>query len=1211
MSSSSLSEEPAGDITWSLQYRVTAQTLKEGEKGFDITPTHLIRSEEALSSLYSFELKQESVGRDAANMLNAWLGKRVELTISHQKEYDGGSKTDETKIRTVYGIVTSVTSGPVESYEQFSSGWYTLTIEPEFSAACYSRNRAVYLSDAAPTLTEDAEEPEVSTKEKEDDKRCKVLLDIAKRWNTVCVVSPAAKKRIPDYLQLVQNDESDYNFFCRLLSTWGLGYCWKMDESENVKKEYIYVYDVLGGENPNQEEEDAEKEKTSTPVEPLACMCSRGGGLRAWRLNRGYHSLDMEKVGVQNYLGAFSTGTADANRLLLSLHDETWDQLQSKATDAAAYGKWHFLNRHFNAGDVHGTYAYCCEGSKSDDDRAHLSSVLQLRMSAKVTWAPIAAAPEEAQPYNIDTSPYFLTRRVMTGDRWNIKMDFSGRAPQEIIVAKATKEGEEDTTQTIGGGILPRPLTPNPDPDLDEDAPLLKEAAWESPKPRTFMAVVTSNVPHNYQGRNFCRVRELNGEEMWVEMGSPNADSNSGIFARPRKDNVLFCMDRGDLSIPIVLSAMFRGRSDVDNDTTNAAPLTKLRVMDRHTRAWETEKITQKNKEGEDEEVEVETRPDDNSALTMRSRAHVPVRKKESGDKLAVHDREIKADDLLFAQRPQSVADLAKHPKPFNQIQMFSLDNGVKPIQQDPGLVDSCNADAIAETVIGFTTGADYSAGFAGCARAEGIQNESNTPISRPHLQGISTYSSGDLLTQSADHQIMNAGGEIVLTAAQAITLRVGRSYVRISEYGVDIGSDIGDMQRTGAYPAYHPTDNAEKNECTNGDGAPLVGGHITVDAVGVYNKGVYISNTAVNAFAANTVLGSAFTLSDFDARLYAPAVNIIGGAAIESTLLSACKEAIFAGTGNAGRTDANPVFTGPLVDGYKMKGYHKAYDYNCGLAGVCAGLGAIGSIWSGGIEKYKNLFSVSGSMIKMLPERMVFSSLARFDYSSEVTKVQSASAGFIATAENCAFGTKRWGNKNLFGVGKTVANLTGAWINACGSGKGYDDTEKDTFTAADVENDNAIPGVYDKTDGKDEAALAALIVGTIAGIILSIVNPFELLAQCFFGKRKDGIVGIESEEQLMKTVTNANQDSAIAAKNMAIANMTSAFAVASKAAAEITAINANQNLDALQKSEQIAQQEEIIASPIATLTQSDTLAVNTSVKSTLNNKTIAMEISN
>lgn len=1145
MSSSPLSEDPPEDITWSLQYRVTAQALKKGEKGFDITPTHLIRAEEALSSLYSFELKQESVGRDAADMLNAWLGKRVELTISHQKEYDGGSKTDETKIRTVYGIVTSVTSGPVESYEQFSSGWYTLTIEPEFSAACYSRNRAVYLSDDAPTMTEDAEEPEVSSKKDEDNMRCQVLLDIADRWNTVCVVSPAAKKRIPDYLQLVQNDESDYNFFCRLLSTWGLGYCWKMDESENVKKEYIYVYDVLGGENPNQEEEDAEKEKTGTPVEPLTCMCSRGGGLRAWRLNRGYHSLDMEKVGVQNYLGAFSTGTADANRLLLSLHDETWDQLQSKATDAAAYGKWHFLNRHFNAGDVHGTYAYCCEGSKSDDDRAHLTSVLQLRMSAKVTWAPIAAAPEEAQPYNIDTSPYFLTKRVMTGDRWNIQIDFSGRAPQEIIVAKATKEGEEDTTQTIGGGILPRPLTPNADSDLDEDAPLLKEAAWESPKPRTFMAVVTSNVPHNYQGRNFCRVRELNGEEMWVEMGSPNADSNSGIFARPRKDNVLFCMDRGDLSIPIVLSAMFRGRSDVDNDTTNAAPAVKLKTMDRHTR---TENGSL----------------DENSALTLRSRTHEPQRRpkddKNEPNNLDVHDRDITSEDLEFVQRPQSVEDLAEKPKPFSQIQMFSLDNGVRPIPQDDNIRNVYAVDPVIETVFGFTSESDLTAGYPICDAADAMQTANNIPISRPHLQGISMYSAGDMINQSADHQIMNAGGEIVLTAAQAITLRVGKSVIRISEYGIEMSSNAGNVYHAGAYPAYHKENDAQDADCVTSKTIPLAGGSIMVNNAGVYSRGPYIANTAVNMFAANTVLGSAFTLSDFSGKLFAPSVKIIGGAALEKTTTSLYKDVIF-GLGDIGK-DAQPpaVYTGALVDGYKEEGY----DWTTVASGcINEAFNAVGDV-IGTVNTLKNvgnLFQPEGSMVKLEPEKMTLSSLAKFDYSSYSTTISSAASGFIATVENSSFLGGDVASK--FSMCKTMYTWCSRLIediknfrNIASSGGGGEDT----YTPEDCDvKENPEPP---KGKSSTESSLwffGELIAGVV-GVILALVNPAEVMAQILFGRRKDEVVGAANDVKLLTNEVQAETSHAIAAKETAYLNYAKASAQEDEAIAAAGKVAASEN---------------------------------------------------
>lgn len=1150
--SSQAKEEPKTTKTLSLEYRIkkldekskSEENSKSDVNFFDITPTDLIHSEEALSSLYSFVLKQKSIGRGNASMCRKWLGKRVELTIGIKTTDEEAETAEVQNMRTIYGIVTSVVSGPIEDYESRIQGWYTLTIEPEFSAACYSRNRAVYLSDAAPSMTEDAEEPEVSSKKDKDDMRCQVLLDIADRWNTVCVVSPNAKKRIPDYLQLVQNDESDYNFFCRLLSTWGLGYCWKMDESEDVKKEYIYVYDVLGGENPNQEEEDAEKKKTGTPVPPLACMYSRGSDLPAWRLNRGYHSLDLNKIDVQNYLGAFSTGTADANRLLLSLHDETWDQLQSKATDEAAYGKWHFLNRHFNAGDVHGIYGYDYEVQHSDDAESAFEETLKLRMGAKVTWAAGVAAPFD--PAEIDKSPYFMTKRVMSGSRSSINMEFSGRAPYEFVLQKPDPSipGSKGVTQTIGGGILPRPLTPNADPDLDEDAPLLKEAAWESPKPRTFMAVVTSNVPHNYQGRNFCRVRELNGEEMWVEMGSPNADSNSGIFARPRKDNVLFCMDRGDLSIPIVLSAMFRGRSDVNNDTTNAAPAVKLKTMDRHTR---TENGT----------------IDENSALTLRSRTHEPQRSDtpSSTDKLLdVHDRDIKEEDLEFVQRPQSVEDLAEKPKPFSQIQMFSLDNGVRPIPQDDNIRNVYAVDPVIETVFGFTSESDLTAGYPICDAADAMQTANNIPISRPHLQGISMYSAGDMINQSADHQIMNAGGEIVLTAAQAITLRVGKSVIRISEYGIEMSSNAGNVYHAGAYPAYHKEDDAQDADCVTSKTIPLAGGSIMVNNAGVYSRGPYIANTAVNMFAANTVLGSAFTLSDFSGKLFAPSVKIIGGAALEKTTTSLYKDVIF-GLGDIGK-DAQPpaVYTGALVDGYKEEGY----DWTTVASGcINEAFNAVGDV-IGTVNTFKNagnLFQPEGSMVKLEPEKMTLSSLAKFDYSSYSTTISSAASGFIATVENSSFLGGDVASK--FSMCKTMYTWCSRLIediknfrNIASSGGGGEDT----YTPEDCDvKENPEPP---KGKSSTESSLwffGELIAGVV-GVILALVNPAEVMAQILFGRRKDEVVGAANDVKLLTNEVQAETSHAIAAKETAYLNYAKASAQEDEAIAAAGKVAASAN---------------------------------------------------
>ena len=1006
----------------------------------------LERGEEALSAPYCYDVLVETTSTDAEDY-RAWLGRRVEFQ----------SMCNGKVLQAVGGIVTSVFSGPVELYEDSSTGWFKLRIEPEFVTACYSRNRKVYNGS------------------QED-----VLTTIAGCWNTVCKVTDKAKARIPSYLQLVQNDESDYNFFCRLLAAWGLGYYWTMESSpengnaggddETIVRETLNVFSVLDGEIQGS-------------AAALACMSSRDGSLPSWSLHTGFHSLDSGKMDVQDYLHG------SVSEPVLSVPDASWDQLTSDPVpDSPNYSIRHFLSNHFNANSVHGLYKYV--SSESESKAATVDQVAALKLGDMVTWADGAS---------YDKAGYFLTKRVVSGgsDSWSVEL--TGRASVKV------------DTMDVGCGVLPRPLYPASDPDLNEDAPLLQAAPWESPKPRTFMAVVTSDTVLDSQGRNFCKVREITGQQMWVEMGSPSADSRSGIFARPRVGNVLFCMDRGDFSIPIAISAMFRSSSSA---ATNETPLTKLKVMDRHTREMK------------------DARVNDNSALTLRSRAHVPERTLEGKtNPEAAHDMPISKDDLEFVQRPQSVADLAENPKPFSQIQMFSQDNGVKPIPQNEDITQTYCWDSVSETVAGGVSESDFTAGYPASDMCDAIQTECNKPITRPHLQGISTYSSGDILTQSADHQIMNAGGEIVVNAAQAITLRVGKSYIRISEYGVEISSTAGYVENAGAYPAYHTKDDAENNIALKGDGLPLSGGYIMVNGAGVYNKGSYIANTAVNMFTANTLLGSSFTISDFSARLYAPSVHVIGGAALENTLLSVCKDVIFGATQQYDIRKEDGTYTGSLEDGYKKHGWHIADILNGSLAGINnAFTSVVGCVSLALNGDYANLFNPTGSMIKMLPERMVFSSDYRFDYSALRTNVTSAVAGLIATAENLVVSTKKG-----FNLSKTVATMSNAAIQEMGFADADEKDPKDTYTEKGTSPES--PGYDSELSNSDIASIVAVAVSGVLEIVGMIPKVAEGLANFLFSRRKDDLNAIVSEEALTSNVAKVAENKSYVEKVDAATN--------------------------------------------------------------------------
>lgn len=1160
----------AGDAPPSVDKVLTYTLTCVSDDRESLDAQGIISGEEELSGLYRYELRIASPGKQAADKLRGWFGKRVMLQVKVRP--NGTGNGEEQPVQTVYGIVTSIVSGPVEQYENKRVGWFRMVVQPGFVGACYSRNRAVYRSGDDIKLTEDAAAPAPVTSSA--DNRAAVLTTIAERWGVSCKISEAAKTRIPDYLQLVQNDESDYNFFCRLLNCWGLGYYWEMPVTDKKEEqcEVMHIYDALNGEIIDS-------------ADAVACMDSRGTDFPSWSMHYGFHNLDAGQIVVQNYNGAFAT--ASQNRVKLSLHDESWDQLVAVPDEKQTFDALHFLNRGFNANSVHGHYCYYCDESKNETD-TNLATVAALHVGSRVTWR------KEFKDY--DKTEYFVTKREIQADFYQWDVAFSGRLTVSVGTLK------------VGAGVLPSSVELVAAPDLNEGVRPEKTAPEAAPKPRTFMAVVVSSVPLKYQGRNLCKVRELSGEEMWVEMGSPHADSNSGILARPRMGNVLFCMDRGDLSIPIALCAMFRGKMPMamcsmsgdksGDETLNHTPFTKLKVMDRQSRKMQ------------------EDTQDENAALTLRSRTHAPQRRIKTttdtdNSPLDVHDRTITAEDLEFVQRPQNVKVLAEKPKPFNQIQMFSMDNGVRPVPQDDNISNVFAVDPVFETVAGFLSETDLTVGYPLCDAADAMQTANNVPITRPHLQGISMYSAGDMINQSADHQIMNAGGEIVLTAAQAITLRVGKSVIRISEYGIEMSSNAGLVHRTGAYPAYHTEDNAQNVDVLSGKTVPLAGGSIMVNNAGVYSRGPYIANTAVNMFTANTILGSAFTLSDFSGRLYAPAVEIIGGAALEKTATSIWKDAIFGVNETLKPWTPDPVYTGTLEDGYKKEGYNGSSVakgcVNETINIIGEGISAVAGLG----KNVANLFQPEGSMIKMLPERMVFSSLARFDYSSTTTNVSSAAAGFIATAENSSFfggnaSSKfatfktlyTWGSE-LIGIFESIYDL------AASSGSG----DADTFSAdnCDVKEDPKAPGGKD-LNASDGWYIGEAAVGAIAGL-LSLINPAEAMANLLFGRRKDDALGLIAEEKLTTTVTSANTNEVSVAKTQAATDVDEAKVTLSETLAEEIWTVASANVQEGDINEAAGSIADTIASYVATVQTSNNLSTQVTTTENVANRTITLEI--
>ena len=825
----------------------------------DYTVKKIISGKEELSALFCYEVLIQLAQADHSSTARGMLGKQARLSITAKL----GTATTNTTIHTALGTIFSVeaTTAYDEQTSTANPHSYLLCIRPSFAKACYSRNRRVY-----------------QAAEGED-----FLAEMATRWGISILPTNDAIDSMPTFAQLVQNDESDYNFFTRVLASWGLGYVCTV--SEDLTQEVLVVYNAVSGDGmqfPSSDSASAIKthvDYLGKDNDAAVCLAAAAEKSRHWRLNYGIFN--------QNTVEQQYNSKQPENRIDYSLHREPWISTQATTEQSAAtiHQQMH-NNREHARGMV--------MMNSQSESTAHSDCT---RPGCKVRWGADA-------DYGTGAPAYLVTRREIsaTASEW-----------------KATIEGRATGAGTTGAcyGLLPRPVRLNDSPDLCSEE-LITGEAWPEPRPRYFLAkVVNTDYYTGEEGRNIVRVCEVPDEvtgtqesgetaktetahsnTMWVEMCSPYADANSGLLARPRVGNVLLCIDRGDLSIPMAVSAVFRD--------SNAMPLAKLKQMDRQTRA-DTPALT------------------DPGAVTLRNRLHVPKRTYTKGIKgdqttaetAAAVDKSISNDHTLAPTRPMSVKDLAESPLPFSQIQLVSHDNGVKPIPQGEDITSAYMNSSIGETIAGIVAEADMSLGYAVTTAAKTEQGIRNKAITRPHFEGISMYSGKDMLIQSSDHQLINAGGEIVLTAAQAITLRVGKSSIKITEGGITISSTMGKAERAGAYPAYHPADKAETVKLID-----MLGGKITVDGSGVQNNGPYVSNLALNQFKASTRFGSMFKLTDWSAKLNAPCVTVIGGAALVDTVTSTITTSLVLGkdrlTHDLGTAGA---YNGPLVDGWKAGG--------------------------------------------------------------------------------------------------------------------------------------------------------------------------------------------------------------------------------------------------------------------------------------------------
>lgn len=984
-------------------------------EGYSFEITRLLSGTLELSALYSFKFlirltkeKTDSKQKNCREIMKSLLGSRIQVSISA-----GG-----TTLQTIHGLIMSIES--TTQYERGNNaGWYTWTVRPELAKACYSLNRQVFPATY------------VTTSPKSLGARLSTAANILpfliqyfdQQWNTKLIFSEKAQLKVPFSIQYRQNDESDYNFLTRLLSSWGLGYAWQFGSQQ----EELCIFDATDEEMDrlapafSQHEEksdhesntDAPQATSGTDVPHIIEPASLSASL--WKMNYGVQDLAADVApAIENYNKTSSVIAPPR----ISLHNETWDQL-SDASIQQDLSAIH-LSANDNAYSCHGVYTV-----RSADD---VAQAMHLHLGAKVDW-------KDGDSLQCATGqPFYITRMQFDAANLTWRVIVDGHTPSE---------------QT-GLGVLPRPVRINNRPDLSEDE-LITCDAWPAPRMRLFLAIVEDGStycgPEGVDGktstltaRNLCKVREIAKHTitaeptlalentLWVELGSPFADNDSGLLTRPRKGNVLVCIDRGDLSIPLAISSLFR-----DN---NAAPFAELHTLNRQTRGNAATNVT------------------DYSAVTLRNRTHVPARDfllekpelLQTELDLNVRDGSTGSDSStattrydVQATRPISVSDLASNRLPFNQIQMVSLDNGVQPVEQKGAISKTYLSSAVVETIAGMALDMDNSS-YIMAGAAKDALNTLNAPITRPHFEGISMYTNSDLLLQSADHQIINAGGEIVVTAAQAITLRVGRSSIRISEDGVEISCPAGLVQNPGAYAPYHSGKTGQIVKCSSNMGMAL-GGSIQVGTSGVTVKGPYVTNFATNMFKASTFLGSSFTVSDYAAKLYAPSTTIVGGAAMVDTVHNLV-------TGGAiksltldtslSETNVSAAYSGPLVDGRKLANPELA-NYAGTFASVLAGgidlAVTLKGLLKNGAQNYKNLVSVTGSLLKLSPETLEEYAVSMKRYAASLSDSVAPLAGFKAIQTRAGLGDLLTGMMQAYSSSlKTINTLTAKLNSAIGS---------------------------------------------------------------------------------------------------------------------------------------------------------------------------------
>ena len=776
---------------------------------------------------------------------------------------------------------------------------------------------------------------------------------------------------------------------------WGLDYVWEV--SEGGEKEKMVFFDAL-----NESEWRLQDDHTVH----IGIGASK---TRFWSEHYGVQNFANEEVKLQLY--------SDSKQLSSPVKYSSYEQgniLLNDLGDGKAIPLRELALRlaHDNRGGCYGLYYH------SSGDELPI-------LGRKVCFKDLKK--EDGGLQCSSSTGYMLTKMKI-------------QVTQEVWQAELEGTYIDKARQTKCSCLLPRSVIVKNNPTGTEDM-LMPGEAWDAPRMRLFLAQVTDTTPWQQSQtadgsniENTCKVREIApleytggdqrkvsfSNEMVVELGTLFADRDSGLLARPRTGNVLICLDRGDFSLPVAISSLYRG--------DNKAPFAELKAMNRHTLK-------------EQDDVA------DYSAVTLRNRVQLPPRKYQGDtEESPAQDADItdteKNSEPAGVTRPLSVDELAEGKYPFHQIQMVTRDNGVRPVQQNEDITNTYISSDVIETAAGVFSEANMSSGYTMESVANDIQQNLNAPVTRPHFEGVNVYSAKDVLIQSADHQIVNAGGEIVLTSAQAITFRVGRSSIKITESGIEMTSACGKVLNSGAYAAYNPEGKQQTEHLMGIKTGGLLGGRIRIDGSGVNIKGPYISNIATNVFMAQTFLGSSFTVTDLSASLLAPKTTIIGGAAVQDTAFNTVVNLACSGFDAKSFIGTSFIYSDELQDGNRVYGLSSIDLLGSAASGIIKTIttvtGLVGNIMDGNLT---NLVQPTGSMVKMEPSTLTLSSPTYVNYANEHVTVNTPIAGFVAMGERSSVsgGLRTFGNltSNADQGGKRDS---GGRCNSSCRGRGHDD---------------------------------------------------------------------------------------------------------------------------------------------------------------------------